>query len=231
MNRNAKGAIAVGAATLLLLGGGGTFALWNTSSTVEAGTVESGHLTLDTAATTDQWYNAANFNDDYAAWLADPDSDPGEPGHAAWLLGEPVITSGDYDADKIVDIADWPVAPGAELAFVSSGIEITAEGANLKFEVTTAILDPLDLPNTLDPSDFGFNVTVGEVSLASITPALGLVQNLGVWSIDPSVATGSVSATGTVKIDVVFPDTIEDQDFINQDLVLSNLVITLQQVA
>ncbi|OJX62946.1 MAG: hypothetical protein BGO95_11030 [Micrococcales bacterium 73-13] len=45
MNKNAKGAIAVGAAVLLLLGGGGTFALWNTSSTLNAGSIDTGHLT------------------------------------------------------------------------------------------------------------------------------------------------------------------------------------------
>jgi len=228
MNRNAKGAIAVGAATLLLLGGGGTFALWNNSATVSAGTVESGHLTIDTSATTDQWYDAASFNDDYADWLADPASAPGDPGHAAWLAAEPVITSVAYDGDKIANIADWPVAPGAELAFVSSNVAIAAEGSNLKFEVTATVLD--DQGDPIANPIQGFTVTAGAVNFSSITPANGLVFGSGAWSIDPSVATGSVTAVGTVKVDVVFPDTIEDQDFFNQDLDLTNVAITLQQV-
>jgi len=60
MKRTTKGAIAVGAATLLLLGGGGTFALWNDSATLNAGTVESGHLTVDTAFAAGVWKDANN---------------------------------------------------------------------------------------------------------------------------------------------------------------------------
>jgi alternate signal-mediated exported protein len=46
MNKITKGAIASAAGVALLLGGAGTFALWNTSSTVAGGTLSTGNLAL-----------------------------------------------------------------------------------------------------------------------------------------------------------------------------------------
>lgn len=50
MKKIMKAAIAAGAAGALMLGGAGTFALWNGSGDVSAGTVTTGHLLLNTAA-------------------------------------------------------------------------------------------------------------------------------------------------------------------------------------
>ena len=49
MNKAMKGAIAAGAAGILLLGGAGTFAVWRDSATVDAGTVSTGQLSLSAA--------------------------------------------------------------------------------------------------------------------------------------------------------------------------------------
>jgi alternate signal-mediated exported protein len=49
MNRIVTGAIAGAAAVLLLLGGAGTFALWNSNANANAASVSSGTLTLATA--------------------------------------------------------------------------------------------------------------------------------------------------------------------------------------
>ncbi|MDQ0673701.1 alternate signal-mediated exported protein [Pseudarthrobacter siccitolerans] len=46
MNKATKGAIAAGAAGILLAGGAGTFALWSDSQNVNAGTVSTGKLDL-----------------------------------------------------------------------------------------------------------------------------------------------------------------------------------------
>lgn len=46
MNKATKGAIAAGAAGILLVGGAGTFALWSDSDAVDAGTVSTGVLSL-----------------------------------------------------------------------------------------------------------------------------------------------------------------------------------------
>lgn len=46
MNKMTKGAIATAAGVLLLVGGGGTLAVWNVQQDAEAGTVASGDLNL-----------------------------------------------------------------------------------------------------------------------------------------------------------------------------------------
>jgi len=46
VNRNAKGAIAAGAAVVVLLGGAGSYALWSDEGTNTPGSVTSGELTL-----------------------------------------------------------------------------------------------------------------------------------------------------------------------------------------
>jgi len=46
MNKMTKGAIAGAAGVVLLLGGAGTFALWNDSASVNAGSISTGTLTL-----------------------------------------------------------------------------------------------------------------------------------------------------------------------------------------
>ncbi|WP_181036016.1 alternate-type signal peptide domain-containing protein [Arthrobacter sp. N199823] len=50
MKKITKAAVAAGAAAALMLGGAGSLALWNDSKTVDAGTVTTGHLTLDATA-------------------------------------------------------------------------------------------------------------------------------------------------------------------------------------
>ncbi|WP_394941399.1 alternate-type signal peptide domain-containing protein [Psychromicrobium sp. YIM B11713] len=50
MNKVAKAGVAAGIAGLLLLGGAGTYALWQDSKTVDAGTVQTGQLKLTLGA-------------------------------------------------------------------------------------------------------------------------------------------------------------------------------------
>lgn len=54
MNRNAKGALAAGAAVVVLLGGAGSYALWSDSSTNTPGNLSTGELDL-TAQGTPSW--------------------------------------------------------------------------------------------------------------------------------------------------------------------------------
>jgi alternate signal-mediated exported protein len=51
MNKYTKGAIATGAAIVLLLGGAGTFALWNDSADIAGGDIDSGTLELTNPGT------------------------------------------------------------------------------------------------------------------------------------------------------------------------------------
>lgn len=56
MNKLTKGAIAGAAGIALLLGGAGSFALWNGTASASAGSIQSGSLSL-TAATDGVWTN------------------------------------------------------------------------------------------------------------------------------------------------------------------------------
>lgn len=77
MNKQTKGAIAAGAAALLLAGGAGTMAAWNASTTVTGGTVNAGKLTLSTVSgsTGFKWVNGAKAGQTY-----DPANDKIVPG-------------------------------------------------------------------------------------------------------------------------------------------------------
>lgn len=46
MNKTTKGALAAGAAAVLLMGGAGTLAFWSDSGTVEGGSIASGELSM-----------------------------------------------------------------------------------------------------------------------------------------------------------------------------------------
>ena len=56
MNKFAKGAIATGAAMVLLMGGAGSLAYWNASSSFSAGSISSGSLTITPG--TGSWNNS-----------------------------------------------------------------------------------------------------------------------------------------------------------------------------
>ena len=50
MNKTTKGALAAGAAGILLLGGAGSYALWTDSETVQGGTITAGNLDISPVA-------------------------------------------------------------------------------------------------------------------------------------------------------------------------------------
>lgn len=58
MNKTTKGSLAAGAAAVLLLGGAGSLAYWTDSATVNAGSVNSGFLTLDDGVCDAGWVYA-----------------------------------------------------------------------------------------------------------------------------------------------------------------------------
>lgn len=63
MKKSTKGALAAGAAAVLLLGGAGTLAFWSDSATVDGGSVETGTLALSDANCDADWvYTDDNAN-------------------------------------------------------------------------------------------------------------------------------------------------------------------------
>ncbi|MFZ3417171.1 alternate-type signal peptide domain-containing protein [Arthrobacter sp. 3Tela_A] len=74
MNKMAKGALATGVGVALLLGGGGTLAVWNQSVEANAGTIAAGDLNLQPKTdSTNGWYNGAGTKiEDIAAYRIVP---------------------------------------------------------------------------------------------------------------------------------------------------------------
>jgi len=60
MNKSTKGALAAGAAAVLLLGGAGTLAFWNDSAEVDGGTLTAGTLTLSDVTCDATWTEGAD---------------------------------------------------------------------------------------------------------------------------------------------------------------------------
>lgn len=87
MNKMTKGALATGVGVALLLGGGGTLAVWNTSAEAAAGTIASGDLSMQAGAGT--WTNAAGSK----VKLADYRIVPGD----ALTFSQPVTVALDGD--------------------------------------------------------------------------------------------------------------------------------------
>lgn len=90
MKKNTKGAIAVGAAALLLAGGAGTMAAWSDSASLGGGTVTSGELGITQVGT--------------GAWTwATPGGATGEfnPTTARLVPGDVVTYTGTYALDVV----------------------------------------------------------------------------------------------------------------------------------
>ncbi|KRF11493.1 hypothetical protein ASG90_17325 [Nocardioides sp. Soil797] len=60
MKKSTKGAVAAGAAAVLLLGGVGSLAYWSDSTEVDGGTVEAGSLTLSDMTCESTWSEGAD---------------------------------------------------------------------------------------------------------------------------------------------------------------------------
>ncbi|HWK21120.1 MAG TPA: alternate-type signal peptide domain-containing protein [Microbacteriaceae bacterium] len=230
MNRNAKGAIAVGAATLLLLGGGGTFALWNASQEVAAGTVISGELSL-VQGVEDGWYDfasyAADYDADYATWLADPRSDDLDPGHATWLTEEPDVADYLTPGDKIADIANYMVVPETDLVYVVNDFAITAVGSNLHytFESDVDLAAAATLGYTVTVRPLGAADLPGTGAPAGASEYVGVATGTTVYTVNSTAPeTTTFDAGLRVKFDA------DDQLLFGSELDLTDFSFVLQQV-
>jgi alternate signal-mediated exported protein len=70
MNKMIKGALATGIGAALLIGGGGTLAVWNTTAEQQAGSIANGDLQLTAAAGT--WKNSKGTTINLASYKAVP---------------------------------------------------------------------------------------------------------------------------------------------------------------
>lgn len=140
MNKTTKGAVAAGAAAVLLLGGAGTLAFWNAEGDIAGGSISSGSLQL-TEPTGGEW----TLNGDPVANIASVLIVPGDELEytAGWTI---VATGNNLEADLSITGLD---ASGALEPFVdvtptfevegNPATEITDQNNGNSLEATVAV--------------------------------------------------------------------------------------------
>lgn len=132
MNKLLKGSLAGAAGIALLLGGAGTFALWNSSADVAGGTITAGTLTIAPSETDGSW----TANGDDVADIADYTIVPGDT--LVYTQDMSIVATGD-NLVATLDIADASVAPTstsssadvALAAFIDENAVLTATGTGI----------------------------------------------------------------------------------------------------
>ncbi len=201
MHRYAKAGIAVAAGAALLLGGFGTFALWNDSANLDAGTVASGQLELTGGPTAEGWYL-------YNGTSTDPD---------------------DYTGTAL-DLDDYRVQPEDELVFVAKGIGLTATGGRLFYTLDIDLgPDGVDADGFVIGTPELHTVAGGTLptgSNATTGQYAGVAAGTPVYSVDAS--SGTVSGTYDVTIRVSFDASGTAGQ--NKTLDLGGAAVEVQQV-
>lgn len=130
MNKLLKGSIAGAAGVALLLGGAGTFALWNDDATVDGGTISAGTLTVvEAPGTTDGWSSADGGTiADIADFLI-------VPGDVLTYTTTLEITAEGDNLSAILDIDDLSIVSGgtpaddALAALLSETATVSVDGS------------------------------------------------------------------------------------------------------
>ncbi|OZF05045.1 MULTISPECIES: alternate-type signal peptide domain-containing protein [Nocardiaceae] len=151
MNKATKGAIAAGAAAVLLLGGLGSFALWSDEETVGGGDINSGELNFDPVANTRVWTETTSgtvIGPDPAGFLIVP--------------GDILEFSSDYEVNwagpnlRATITADFDDVTGDEdLAAALAGATVSVNGGT---DLPNGSAVPL--PLTVNPQTISVEVTI-----------------------------------------------------------------------
>ncbi|MCD2263907.1 alternate-type signal peptide domain-containing protein [Dietzia aurantiaca] len=137
MKKNTKGAIALGAAALLLAGGAGTYAAWSDDASLGGGDVQTGHLRITEVAGESGWtWSTPGVSGDFT-----PATDTIAP-------GDSIRFEGTYKLEiKGTNLTAELVATDATTGALPVGLTWTPDA-------TSELAD-------LDQSDDGTEVTVG----------------------------------------------------------------------
>jgi alternate signal-mediated exported protein len=129
MNKLVKGSIAGAAGIALLLGGAGSFALWNANATVAAGTITTGKMTVAAVAADQTWQRTAPTAGTFV-----PGTDKIVPGTTV-VLTQPITIEAEganLTADFGVNLGTTDVA-----AFQAAGGTLTLKTYDGATEITT----------------------------------------------------------------------------------------------
>jgi len=105
MNKTTKGALAVGAAAVLLVGGAGTLAYWSDDATIAGGDINAGKLVLSTPDCGDGWLLDGGA-------LYDPETTLVVPGDSISQVCDLTLTATGDHIGATLDIDDTELATG-----------------------------------------------------------------------------------------------------------------------
>ena len=167
MNKMAKGALVTGVGVALLLGGGGTLAVWNQAANADAGTIVAGDLNLVPGEGV--WTNAAGTTVDTASYKVVPGdaltyTQPlditlvGDLMEAKLTLGGAVNNFANADVSEIV-VKDAAGAPlnAASLTPTEDAADRTVT-ASTTFTFNEATSGRADVLNTADFSELVYTL-------------------------------------------------------------------------
>ena len=177
MNKLAKGAIAGAAGIALLLGGAGTFALWNDAATIDGSSVSSGTLTIDPLGA-GEWTNTTGGAE---SLITDIDDFLIVPGNTLQFVQQFTVAATGNDLEAELEFDPASITGGLKphvvtsLAVSGSNVAATAD-PNVYLVSPTAsgtfvvnVLFTVSLPSTvsgvtgqdetLDLSDLSFTLT------------------------------------------------------------------------
>lgn len=188
MNKLTSGAIVGTLGITLLLGGAGTFAMWNQSTTAQAGTVASGTLTIANSGTP-TWKNISSDAPAGGTAIANIASYKIVPGDTLEMTQTfTVAASGDnlkatlsYDTNSITATTDADKALKA-----ATNIALSATGGGITTDATTKVISvaptaagvntvTVKLTVALPSSVSGVNAQGGSLNLSAVT--FNLAQN------------------------------------------------------
>lgn len=125
MNRTTKGALAGGAAAVLLLGGVGTLAFWTDTETIPGSNINAGHLAITTDVT----------NTGCGAWTLDS----GESAPGTYTSGDPIVPG-----DVLTKVCNYTIDAAGNHLRATLGISsptLTVGTGSFGSDVTTSVSD------------------------------------------------------------------------------------------
>jgi alternate signal-mediated exported protein len=181
MNKLLKGAIAASAGVALLLGGAGTFALWNTSATVNGSSVSSGTLTIATSGA--------------AAWKNVSVTSAGTANSTIADIATYRIVPGDtLEMTQTVTVNATGTNLTASLTYDDASIGATG--------TASAALKAALVKNLTATATGGGTVTrVGTTNVYTVAPSANTSTVTLKFTVElPSSTTGTVGQTGTIDL-------------------------------
>lgn len=151
MNKAIKGAIAAGAAGILLMGGAGTYAVWSDTKNIDAAAVATGELTLALTGTAPAWT--------YSGGSTAVSSNGIVPGDVIKSTQQVTITAkGDNIAGQLTVGALGGTLPEGVTAAVTTtetDADLTAAGSVLSFATSKVYLVDVTITLTFDRATAG----------------------------------------------------------------------------